>query len=284
MTSRLIVNADDFGRSAEINAAVVRALRAGILTSASLMVTGEAVDEAVQIARDHPRLAVGLHVAVADAAPALPAAQLPYLVGRDGRLRRSAAAQGLQLLIRREARRELARELAAQFERYAATGLALAHVDGHLHLHVHPAVFDLLVPLAIAHGARGLRIPADDHALALRHSRRRLLARLATGGVLGLLARRARRRLRDRPLATCERVFGVLQSGAMDERYVLRILDSLAVATAEIYFHPSTRDLGEPLGPNPIDLQTLVSPALHAAIAARGLRLATYPTLRAEVP
>ena len=46
---RLIVNADDFGASSEINAAVLRAHREGILTSASLMVGGAAFDEAVAI-------------------------------------------------------------------------------------------------------------------------------------------------------------------------------------------------------------------------------------------
>jgi chitin disaccharide deacetylase len=277
----LIVNADDFGRSAEINEAVRRALGAGVLTSASLMVTGAAVDEAVALARSYPRLAVGLHVVVADGAPALPADRIPHLVDATGQLRRSAARQGLQLVLQRAARAELARELEAQFERFAATGLALAHVDGHLHLHVHPVVFDQLLPLAVAYGARGFRIPADDHVLALRHSRRRLLAKLAWTATFALLGRRARRRLRRQPLASCDRTYGLLQSGAMDERYVLRVLraiESLA-GPAEIYFHPSIRDLGEPLGPNTTDLACLLSPAVRRAIAARSLRLATYPTL-----
>ena len=58
----LVVNADDFGRSASINAAVVQAHRAGILTSASLMLNESATDEAVALARENPRLGVGLHL------------------------------------------------------------------------------------------------------------------------------------------------------------------------------------------------------------------------------
>ena len=277
----LIVNADDFGRSAEINEAVRRALRAGVLTSASLMVTGTAVDEAVEIAHRHPRLAVGLHVVVADGAPALPPVRIPHLVDASGRLRRNAVRQGLELMLRRTARAELACELEAQFARFAATGLPLAHVDGHLHLHVHPVVFDQLLPLAAAYGARGFRIPADDHVLALRYSRRRLLTKLAWTATFALLARRARRRLRGQPLASCDRVYGLLQSGAMDERYVLHVIEALA-GRAEMYFHPSIRDLGEPLGPNTTDLETLLSAAVARAISARSVQLATYPTLRKE--
>jgi len=46
----LIINADDFGRSASINRAIIRAHREGVLNSASLMVAGEAFEEAVELA------------------------------------------------------------------------------------------------------------------------------------------------------------------------------------------------------------------------------------------
>ena len=59
---RLIVNADDFGRSHAINQAVIRAHREGILTTASLMVNESAADEAVALARENPDLGVGLHL------------------------------------------------------------------------------------------------------------------------------------------------------------------------------------------------------------------------------
>lgn len=281
MPPALVINADDFGRSSEVNEAVRRAFTAGLLTSASLLITGAAADEAVAIARAHPGLAVGLHVAIADAAPALPPEYVPRLVDGDGRLRRSAARQALVLAVSRAARAELARELEAQLARFCATGLPLAHVDGHLHLHVHPVVFDRLVPLAVAYGARGIRIPADDHVLALRHDRRRLATKLAWAVTFALLARRARRRLRGVPLSRCDRVYGLYQSGAMDERYVLDVIARLGGRAAEIYFHPSTRDLGEPLGPSAVDLATLESTALRDAVAARALRLATYATLEA---
>ena len=59
---RLVVTADDFGAAPEVNVAVVRAHRDGILTSTSLMVTGDAVEEAVRLARETSTLAIGLHL------------------------------------------------------------------------------------------------------------------------------------------------------------------------------------------------------------------------------
>lgn len=61
MAKSLIFNADDFGASTGVNRGILECHTRGILTSTSLMVTGRAVDEAVAMSRDHPRLAVGLH-------------------------------------------------------------------------------------------------------------------------------------------------------------------------------------------------------------------------------
>jgi predicted glycoside hydrolase/deacetylase ChbG (UPF0249 family) len=58
----LIVNADDLGLSAGVNAGIVRAHERGIVTSASLMVRQAAAADAGRIAASHPRLAIGLHL------------------------------------------------------------------------------------------------------------------------------------------------------------------------------------------------------------------------------
>jgi chitin disaccharide deacetylase len=57
----LIVNADDFGASNGVNRGILECHIRGVVTSASLMVTGHAVRQAVSMSRDHPELAVGLH-------------------------------------------------------------------------------------------------------------------------------------------------------------------------------------------------------------------------------
>jgi predicted glycoside hydrolase/deacetylase ChbG (UPF0249 family) len=83
-------------------------------------------------------------------------------VDADGRFPRHPLQAGLRYaFLDRDGRDQLRRELAAQFERFASTGLPLAHVDGHYHLHAHPTVFRLLIPLAQRYGARGFRLPRD---------------------------------------------------------------------------------------------------------------------------
>ncbi len=274
----LVVTADDFGLSPAVNAAIARAHREGVLTAASLMVTADAADEAVALARALPGLAVGLHVVLADGRPALAAREIPHLVGEDGRLEADPARAGLRWAASAAARRELAREIAAQFERFAATGLRLAHVDGHHHLHLHPAAFPVVAELAARHGARGIRLTWEGLA-PLRDARPRRAA--AEALVLGALARRWRAVARRRGLAFTARVHGVVRSGAMDEPYVVGLVRRVAGPSAELVLHPST-EAGAPRGANPGDLGALLSPAVRRAIEERGLSLATYGSLEAS--
>ena len=62
--SKLIVNADDFGLHSAVNAAVIDGHRTGIITSTSLLAGGEAFTEAVSMAKNNPKLGIGVHIAL----------------------------------------------------------------------------------------------------------------------------------------------------------------------------------------------------------------------------
>ena len=276
---QIVLNADDFGASASINTAIVRAHRQGVLTSASLIVTGDAAAEAVALAREAPELAVGLHLVVACGRAAHPPDQMPHIVDGDGLFPTDPLRAGLRYYFSRTAQAELATEMQAQFERFVATGLPLSHVDSHLHMHLHPTVMRLLLPLAEKYGAQGLRLPRDDFWISMAHDRRRAGLKALWAIVFGLLARRCIRHLEKHPLKVAHRVYGLMQTGQMRESYVLDLLHRLQVPTAELYFHPSLRTEDGASGPNPSDLATLLSPAVRRVIQERGLCLSTYPAL-----
>lgn len=276
---QIILNADDFGRTPAVNAAVVQAHRQGVLTSTSLMVTAEAAGEAVELARTMPELAVGLHLVVVGGKAALSHRQAPHIVDNQGRFSDDPFRAGLRYAFSPTARQELAREIEAQFERFAATGLPLSHVDGHMHMHMHPTVMALLLPLAVQYGAGGIRVPRDDLWLGLRYDRRCAGTKITWAVVFGLLARAQMRLIRSHSLAVADRVYGLMQTGQMSEDYLIWLLRRISVPTAEIYLHPSTVPLGEPLGPNPGDLAALLSPGVREIIARQGIQLTTYPAL-----
>src|SRR3954466_16019015 len=113
---RLIVNADDFGRSRSINEAVVRAHREGVLTTASLMVNEPACDEAVALARENPRLGVGLHLSLLCGRSALPPENIPGLVNEKSEFGNEPAAVGFRYFSRRSLHEQLRAEIHEQFK------------------------------------------------------------------------------------------------------------------------------------------------------------------------
>jgi hopanoid biosynthesis associated protein HpnK len=269
---RLIVNADDFGRSPAVNQAVARAHREGILTTASLMVNEPACAEAVALAKDLPSLGVGLHLTLLRGHAALSAAQAPGLVDARGQLGDCPVAVGLRYYFKRGLREELTREIAAQFERFRATGLPLDHVNGHLHLHLHPTVFDILMAQAARWGFDRFRLTCDPLWINLRLARGRWLYRLSHYVIYRWLSARARPALRRRGIRQTERVFGLLQDGRVDAAYVAGLLARLPPGDSELYLHPSLDEARH-------EFDALASPSVKALVAAGRIQLIRYQDL-----
>jgi hopanoid biosynthesis associated protein HpnK len=275
----LILTADDFGASPRVNAAIVQAHQEGVLACASLIVTGAAAAEAVELARACPRLRVGLHLVVVDGRSTLAPDRVPGIVDRAGRFPSSPFAAGLRYGLRRGVGRQLAEEIRAQFDWFAATGLVLDHVNGHHHLHMHPSIWPLVVAEAERHGAAGVRVTRDDLRLTSRWQRRGLGARAVHAAVLAGLARRCHLKLKGRHLRCVSRVYGVLQGGGVTEAYLLWLVKALPRADTEIIFHPGVESAAaREVGPDRETL-ALTSPAVRAAIVAQGFQVGGYTDL-----
>ena len=236
---RLIVNADDFGISEAVNEAIIRAFTEGVLTSCSLMVTGEAFEHAVRVAHAHPDLAVGIHLVTVMGRAVLPPAAIPTLVDAAGSFDSNPTRAGLQYYFSLQARHELRQELRAQFDTFAATGLRLSHIDGHLHMHVHPVIFRAALELGLRYSVRRMRVPQEEYRLAVTFRRQDTGKKALHTLLFGLLARRMKRQLRGADFVYAERVYGTLHSGQMDAQYVLYMLDHLHAPINEIYCHPA---------------------------------------------
>ncbi len=269
---RLIVNADDFGRSPAINEAIIRAHREGILTSASLMVNEPAFDEAVALARQHPRLGVGLHLTLLCGHATLPPALIPDLVNAEREFSRNPARAGLRYFAARGLRSQLREEICAQFRRFGGTGLPLDHVNGHLHIHLHPTIFRILIKNADLIGLRRIRLTRDSFWRNARLARGRWGYRLTHTVIYHLLAARARRPLRQRGIVHTRRVFGLLQDSRVDEAFLLKLLPRLPAGDSELYSHPSLDEFRH-------EFEALVSPRVQAAVAEQGIQLIRYQDL-----
>jgi chitin disaccharide deacetylase len=269
---RLIVNADDFGRSASINAAVIRCHREGILTTASLMVNEPWTAEAVALARENPRLGVGLHLTLLQGKAASNLQEASGLVGPDGQFTTNPVKAGMRYFFNRSLEPLIERELELQFARFRETGLVLDHVNGHLNMHLHPTVLRLLLRNTGRWGLRHLRLTSDPFWLNARLVGGKWPYRLSHAVIFGFLSAWAKPQLNRRGIRHTDRVFGLLQNSRVHEDYVLRLLEELSSGDSELYTHPSLDEFRH-------ETEALISPRVRDMAARRRVQLIRYQDL-----
>jgi predicted glycoside hydrolase/deacetylase ChbG (UPF0249 family) len=227
---RLTLTADDFGRSPAVNAEVERWFRAGVLTQASLMVCEPHADDAIQIARKNPGLRIGLHLALCNGHASDGAA-----------MTRSPTLAGLRFAFWPGARAWLRREVAAQFARFREFGLPPTYWDGHAHLHLHPVVLKITLPVAREHGFAFTRLVREPGPPAL------------LPWIFQRLSAHAAPRLCYAGVGFSDAVFGLRKTGCIDIAEFQRALAH--GGDTEIYFHPGA----ESSLPQPEEVAALVN-------------------------
>ena len=284
---QLIVTADDFGLSVEVNEAVEAAHRTGILTAASLMVAGGGARRcrgaraahagpAGRAASDPGRGRAG-PAAGADPGAGPPGRSLPRRHGRDepgtGGQRRAHGASSPPRS-RRSSRLTVAPVCRSTTSTPTSTSISTRS---------SPAP---LMRIGLAHGMRALRVPREPGELIRSLDRSRSAGRL--DGVLvanRVLARRLAEQARATGVAVTERVFGLAWSGALTRDRVLRLIAALPDGTSEVYAHPATADRFPGSAPGyryRDELEALTSPDVAAAVRAAGATLCGYGDLRSS--
>jgi predicted glycoside hydrolase/deacetylase ChbG (UPF0249 family) len=218
----LILTGDDFGRSPAVNAAIVRYHAAGALTHASLMVAESHAAEAAALAREHPRLCVGLHLTLCAGRATEPSP----LTDADENLIASPARAGLRYAFDPRCREALRAEIRRQFDQFHALGFPPTYWDGHTHLHLHPLIFQLTLPIALEFGFRFVRLVREPGPPALVPW---IFQRLSAAAIPALT---------QAGIGFADRVIGLRQTGRMSLEVFRRARAAYREGTTEIYFHP----------------------------------------------
>lgn len=277
----VVFNADDFGLSAGANRGIMRAWRQGMLTSTSLMVGGGAFEEAAAFARANPRLQVGLHLTLVQGSAVLVRQGIPALTDAGGEFGDDAVLAGMRYFFLKGLRKKLRQEIEAQLAKCRDAGVELSHVDGHLNIHMHPVVFDLLCELMPHYGIKSFRLTREDLPGNLALDRKRVVGKCADAFIFAQLAKRCRPRLDRLGINYAGEVKGLLNTGRMTEDYLLRALEGVGEGLTEIYFHPgcqpcSTLKRRMPDYQHEAELSALTSPRVREKLARLGIRLRNY--------
>ena len=273
---KVIFTADDFGLSEGVNEAVERACREGILTTASLMVSGPAAADAVRRARALPQLRVGLHVVVIEGPSVRPSA-VRGLVDAAGDFPSDQFGTSVDYYFRPRQRRQLASEIRSQFSAFARTGLRLDHANAHKHMHMHPTVGKFLIETGIEFQLPAIRVPREPAGPL-----RRAGTVVGLGGrLLNVWSSLLRSRALRAGIQVNDNAFGIAWSGHMTTARLLRLIPNLPAGLSEIYMHPSAwRDARiahlMPDYEHEAELAALLSVDVRDALDACGVEQTTY--------
>jgi predicted glycoside hydrolase/deacetylase ChbG (UPF0249 family) len=265
-----VVNADDFGFTADVSQGIVEAHRHGILTATTLMANGAAFDQAVRLARETPTLDIGCHLVLIGGRSLLTGKPFPLTV-----------AQLLKALAHREIR--VYDELAAQVRRILEAGVRPTHLDTHKHTHLAPPVLDAVARLGEEFGIRWVRRPFDFPLNALRGTVPRL--KRLTSRAMGLLRRRFHRVLEEHGCRTTDHFAGFQITGRFRTAELVQLLAVIPEGSTELMCHPGR--CGEALRgahtrlkeSREHELEALVAPQTRAALERHGIELVNYAGL-----
>ena len=244
MAPQLIINADDFGLTPGVNRAIAELHQAGALTSATLMATGAAFDDAIAIAHANPTLGVGCHVVLTDGVPASPPESIPTLLGPDGKNFRPSLVDFVQALLRKKIREaEIEREAFAQIQKLQRAGINVTHLDTHKHTHLFPAVARSLLRVAERCSIRAIRYPFEqswslalDHGNRIRRLQVKLLSRLKTNF-------EHQPQIHNQHVLTTDGTIGISATGNLYGETLHQILHAMpAEGTFELCCHPGYND------------------------------------------
>jgi predicted glycoside hydrolase/deacetylase ChbG (UPF0249 family) len=269
MSKRLIINADDYGRTAGVVEGILRAHQQGIVTSTTAMMNMPGIEDALRRAQSYPELGLGVHLVFSAWRPLLPPEQIPSLVDADGAFLSQKALWAHPEAIQRD---ELRAELTAQVERFQAlTGRAPDHLDCHHHVHSHPFFFAIYVELAAQWGLP-IRTPFPLEEM--------LSEAAATVPLIeGLPLSKVRAMIRqDRELV---QAYGVHHPDHFVGRFygeeavtlenLLAILESLREGTTELMCHPGLAD------------EQLLTESIYGRSREKELELLCHPRVRGKI-
>lgn len=212
---KLIVNADDFGFTRDVNRGIVEAHRGGILTATTLMATGDAFEDAVRLAKESPTLDVGCHLVLVGS-PGLPAT-IPQLL-------RAVALGQIRIYDR----------LATQVRRLFDAGLRPTHLDTHKHTHLLPPVLAAVARISEEFAIPWVRRPFD---LPMHAQRAGVVARVVSGG-FSVVRSRFERELARHHCRSTDHFAGFQITGNYDAGELAALIRSLPEGSTEFMCHP----------------------------------------------
>ncbi len=268
---QLVINADDFGFTRDVNRGIIKAHASGILTAATLMANGDAFDDAVRLARENPTLDTGCHLVLIGG----------QSLSDPGRALPATITELVQSVLLR--RLNPYNELRAQVEKILAAGIVLTHLDTHKHTHLLPRVLDAVVRLSEEFSIRWVRRPFDFPLSGSSQGVPRL--KQLTSGSLQLVRKNFHARLARHGCRTTDHFAGFQLTGRFRTQELARLFRNLPEGSIEFMCHPGfcTEELRAARTrlkeSREQELNALIDPAVKRVLCEQNVQVVNYRNL-----
>ena len=273
MTTTLIVNADDYGRTPEVSSGIRHAHHEGLISTTTVMVNMPDVLDQIRRAQDEcPRLGLGVHLNLTVGPPCAPTEEIPSLLDSQGHFRdRAAFIQSLDGIDPTQV--EI--ELRAQIQKFLTTGAILDHLDSHHHIVAFgPALWEIHLKLAEEYGC-GVRpsFPSDIPPIALID--------VYPPSVLSFACQEAMELLRSSKVPHPDHFMASFFGPGVHQDHLLALLRDLPSGVCELMCHPGYIDpvlLAESgyAKERELELSILTHPIIKQTVQQAEIRLSTY--------
>ena len=237
---KVIFHGEDFGLTSGINEGIIQSFKQGLLSSTSLVASGEAAEEAMSLAKENPELDMGIHLILSDELPVLPPGYLSSIISKGDTL----PARGRILdaiLTRRIDYGQVEAEWRAQIEKLLSAEILITHINSHQFIHLYPGLLPICLRLAVSYDIPYVRTSILD-TISLEFGFKRLLHWISLKlWIRFFVSRTLSPHVRGVPS------MGFLQAGGkMSHDTIFKTLDRLkrqrSCSTIEVMLHPGTGD------------------------------------------
>ena len=226
---QLIVTADDFGYSRQVNKAIIKCFKDGVVTSISLIANTKYFDESIKLLKQNRKLDVGVHINLTEFRPLT---RPKTLIGKD----RHFVDKNFWFTgyCENADKDEVEKEIEAQILKVLSSGLKITHINGHNHIHIFPKIVDAVIKLAMKYRINYIRLPYEEKSSTIQKNE--------MAGIISKFLKTAKSKMLKNKLKTTNDFFGILDMHDMDAIKLSKILKSIPNGTSELMVHPAYID------------------------------------------
>jgi predicted glycoside hydrolase/deacetylase ChbG (UPF0249 family) len=154
---KVIINADDFGKSIVVNNEIEKALKKDWISSTTIMSNTDYFDEVVRITKDYPEKSFGVHLNITEGRSLTKNKVLRNagVIDKDGFFVKDNNFNSR--LYNPEVIKAVTEEWTAQVEEVLSHDIRITHLDGHHHCHTWFGYNDSLIEVAKKFGINKVR-------------------------------------------------------------------------------------------------------------------------------